>query len=160
MLRKLPSRWFLLATTLATAALVVAVLFIPRSILVLGAILIGVSTAVTIYYVPAAVDALRRDRLDRVGQLALGIVIGQLSTTIARLWAAAVRVTGDHALADAPIVLIYIALGILAGALHITAPGTGENGVPKRNWIVLLTAITAGLLVACLLVWLDGGAKA
>ena len=42
----------------------------------------------------------------------------------------------------------FVYISILGGVLHITAPGSTEDAIPKKNWLMLLLAILSGGLVA------------
>lgn len=143
--------------TLLLAATLAAFLFVPsKLILILGAVLGGLSVGVVVYYLPGAVRDLRQRRFDRVSQLTLGILLGWASVAMTRGQATAIRLTGDLSLSNSPVVVVYLIVAILAGVLHITAPGYDEDvGVPARNWNNLIIALMAGGGAAAVLLAID-----
>lgn len=112
-------------------------------------VLVAVAVTVTVAYTPTAIDALASSRPDRVEQLVLGIICAWVATIGLRIW------TGIWRFLDQPdwmqesrLLGFFIYISILGGVLHITAPGSTNVAIPKKNWLMLLFAILSGGLVA------------
>jgi hypothetical protein len=136
-----------------------AALLLPSIILIqaLNYVLISVALAVSIAYLPDVLHAIRMDRVDRVAQLSLGIALSWMAVLINRSWVGVIRVTDAEWMRTSPVIGFYVFLSVLAGVLHITAPGAVDGVIPKRNQIILGVAIGVGLLVAWVVIWLGLG---
>lgn len=135
------------------AAYWIAAFFVKSTILIpaLNFVLIAVAIAVMFAYAPSILDALRRNNIDRVTQLTIGIVLAWIAAIMLRSWAAAIRITDYDWMRDSPFVGFCIYLTILAGVLHLTPPGAIDGRIPRRNWVILGIAVGAGLLAAGIL---------
>lgn len=146
------------ALLLVTAYWAVA-LFLPPTIViqVLNYVLIAVAVAVTLAYMPDVLDALKMDRVDRVAQLTLGIALSWLAVVINRSWVGVIRISDADWMRTSPMIGFYVFLSILAGVLHITAPGAINGQVPRKNWIRIGFAISIGVLASWLVIGLGIG---
>ena len=154
MLRSLIRSRLTRTAVVLVAAYWIAAFFVPAPLVIVGFsyILIAIAVAVTVAYLPSVVQALAEDRLDRVAQLTIGIVLSWMAIIMARGWGNAIRILDQDWMRNSPIVGFYLFISILAGVLHITAPGVINGKVPQRNWIILGCAIGAGSLVAGVLI--------
>lgn len=135
----------------------IAAIIIPMDILItlLNVILIAIAIAVTVSFFPGVIEAIRKDSADKVSQLILGIILSWTAVILNRSWSSIARFYDEEWMQNAPIVGFYIYLAILAGTLHITAPGALNGVVPKRNWITLGCAIASGFILFVFLVFLQ-----
>ncbi|WP_073051397.1 hypothetical protein [Kaistia soli] len=125
----------------------------PGFIELLNSILLGVSTAVMISYAPEAIRAATHARPDKTDQLILGIVVTWLATILFRGWGIWSRATGfPEWMRYSPMFGFMIFLFILGGVLHITAPNTIDDRVPRRAWMRVGLAIGAGAFIAGMIV--------
>jgi hypothetical protein len=138
---KMPLVLILAALTLAFSVLAM-VLSVPILIQVLNYMLVVTAVAVTVSYWPGVMYALKQRQPERIGLMTLGIVMSWVAVALGRSWTGLVRVLDDPAMTRAPIVAVYLMIAIVAGALHLAAPGA-SSGVPRRNWIVI--SVTAGI---------------
>lgn len=147
------------AAILLIAAYWVAAFFVPSTYLiqVLNYVLISVAVAVSIAYLPDVYQAIRMDRVDRVAQLSLGIALSWTAVIINRSWVGLIRIADADWMRASPMIGFYVFLSILAGVLHITAPGAIDGQIPKRNRITLGLAVAAGILAALLVIGLGLG---
>lgn len=112
-------------------------------------VLVATAVVVTIAYAPTALDALIASRPDRVQQLVLGIICAWVATIALRVWVGIWRfLDTPEWMVQSRMIGFFIYLSILGGVLHITAPGSVDGIVPKRNWMMLASAILSGGLVA------------
>lgn len=141
------------------AAYWMAAFFVPAVYLiqVLNYVLIAIAVAVSIAYLPEVWDAVRMDRIDRVAQLSLGIALSWTAVIINRSWVGLIRITDADWMRSSPMIGFYVFLSVLAGVLHITAPGAIGGVIPKRNRIILGLAIGTGVLAAWLVLGLGMG---
>ena len=141
------------------AAYWMAAFFMPAVLLIqtLNYVLIAVAFAVTVAYLPDVLYAIRMDRIDRVAQLSLGIALSWTAVIINRSWVAAIRIADTEWMRTSPVIGFYIFLSVLAGVLHITAPGAIDGDIPRRNQIILGLAIGLGVLIAWLVIGLGIG---
>lgn len=137
----------------AVAALVPSIVLIQ----VLNYVLIAISVAVTVAYIPDVYDAIRMDRVDRVAQLSLGIALSWTAVFINRSWVGVIRLSDQDWMRVSPVIGFYVLLSVLAGILHITAPGAIDGAIPRRNQVILGLAIGSGVLVAWLVLGLGLG---
>ncbi len=99
----------------------------PPFISLLNGIFFGVSVAVAIVYAPLIWYSIRYSKFDRVAQLSIGIGLVWLSAFLLRAWASFQRFFGDfNTAANSPFVGFFVYLGIIGGALFVTAPGYYE----------------------------------
>ncbi len=126
---------------------------------VLNYVLIAIAIAVSVAYLPNVYEALKMDRIDRVAQLSLGISLSWLAVLINRSWVGVIRITDADWMRTSPMIGFYVFLSVLAGVLHITAPGAIDGIIPKRNQIILGAAIGVGVLVAWIVIGFGLGEK-
>ncbi|MCX5495800.1 hypothetical protein OSH11_13885 [Kaistia dalseonensis] len=148
------SRTIWIAAALLIGYWPVALLFSgPGLIEVLNGALLGVSTAVLIAYLPEALRAAAKPRLDKTDQLILGIVVTWIGTDLFRAWGIYSRVAGfPEWMRYSPMLGFLIYLFILGGVLHITAPNSIADHVPRAAWIRVGAAIGVGAFIAGLIV--------
>lgn len=124
--------------------------FFPTNILfeVLDGLVISLSAAVLVVYLPLTSEELLKHRLDRSGRLLLGIVL---------VWAATVLIQGANLLertfggsrSAATIGGGFILWTMIwAAVLHITAPGADAPQSSRRHWWHIAWALGFGGLLA------------
>lgn len=131
-----------------------AAFFVPPTLLIqtLNYVLIAVAVAVTFAYLPDVLHAVQMDRVDRVAQLTLGIALSWTAVIINRSWVGLIRINDADWMRASPVIGFYVFLSILAGVLHITAPGAIDGTVPRKNWVTIGVAIAIGVLAAWLVI--------
>lgn len=109
---------------------------------------VSVAVAVVISYMGPALDAVRSERVNLVQQLSLGISLGFLSLALTGGWFTLWRLAGQPQwMPNSDINGFFIWLSILAGALHLTAPGAIDGRIPPRNWVWLGAAVGGAVLL-------------
>lgn len=115
----------------------------------LHTIRIAICLMVVVAYAPICLEALARDRIDRVCQLSLGITIGWGAALLSGLWLLLWRLAGQPAwMLNSDLYGFFIWVAILGAVLHVTAPGAVDGVVPRRTWILTGAAFGAGALAA------------
>ena len=146
----------LLSRTLWCAAALFALYWlaaglIPNAPLMEGlhAIRISICLVVVVAYAPVCLDSLARERIGRVEQLSLGIVIGWGATLLSGIWSLLWRLAGQPAwMVNSDLNGFFIWVTILGAVLHVTAPGAVDGTVPRRTWILTGCAFGIGALGA------------
>lgn len=115
---------------------------------VVNGMLFGVSIMVTWAYGPGAITSLRAKELNRVEHLMLGIALAWAATGLSRLWVLMLINLGrpEWMIGNHTLPFIYFLI-VLAGILHLTAPGTVPDAAGKMqtNWWYVVTALLIGL---------------
>jgi hypothetical protein len=131
--------------------------FLPNNTLMetLRLVQISVGLAVVTSYAPIALGAIwSKYKPDRLQQLGMGIALGFLALVLQGAWTLLWRLSSQpYWMANADIVGFFAWMSILAGTLHITAPGAIDGTVPKRNWILLGISIGVGFLSTGLIIF-------
>jgi hypothetical protein len=110
---------------------------------------VSVSLVVVIAYLPDAIDGLRQGQPDRAHQLSMGICLGFFSILCNGAYSIIWRLAGTPDwLTNSALNGFWVYLSILAGILHVTAPGSINGSVPRQNWIYIGLGFGSGALVA------------
>lgn len=118
----------------------------------LHAVRVAICAVVVAAYAPVCLEALARNRIGRVEQLSLGIVIGWGATLLSGLWSLLWRLAGQPAwMVNSDLNGFFIWAAILGAVLHVTAPGAVDGTVPRRTWTLTGLAFGAGALLAALI---------
>lgn len=114
---------------------------------VVNGMLFGVSIMVTWAYGPGAIASIRAKELNRVEHLMLGIALAWMATGLSRLWVLMLINLGkpDWMIGNHILPFIYFLI-VLAGVLHLTAPGTVPDAAGKlrTNWRYVVMALLIG----------------
>lgn len=124
-------------------------IFIPAPLMFLyvGYVTLPLALGVIAAYSYLTVNALRMKKIDRVGQLSLGITVGFVSLTIGVTARVVGAITPVAPATAAYIVGFCFWLYIIAAMLHLTAPGT-----TRRSLVTIVIIGAAILLVAALVI--------
>lgn len=106
---------------------------------------IAVAVAVLVAYARDGWAALQKHRPDNTEQLVLGICTGFVAVLGAGIWSLLWRLAGQPAWmynSDTNAFLVFLV--VLAGVLHVTAPGAIADSIPPRRWVFwgILTGLT------------------
>ena len=116
----------------------------------------AIGVTVVTAYMPMALRALLSKNPDRVGQLSMGITLGFSSLVFSGLWFLLWRMGGQPAwMLSSEFAGFVIWMSILAGVLHVTAPGAINGMVPRRNLIILGLTMGAAVAIFLLVEWVD-----
>lgn len=108
----------------------------------------SVAVAVVIAYAPSAFDAVRKKRPNMADQVSMGISLGFLSLMGSGLWFLLWRLSGKPDwMLDSWLAALLIFASIIAGVLHLSAPGAINGVIPKRNFVWLGAAVGLGSLL-------------
>jgi hypothetical protein len=126
-------------------------------LLLTNSLLLAVSTAVGIAYIPVAWAAIRDSDNPQIQHIALGISLGWSFSAAWRLWSLFWLMTGAGPefsfLIQNDLVGLFQA-GISLGAFyHLTSPGALGHNRPRGRWIALGCVVGAALGVAAVLAY-------
>lgn len=117
----------------------------------LNILVLSISVAVVATYAPAWMDTLRKHSLDGPDALSLGIGCTWTAEIGQRIWSIIWRgLDQPDWMTNSPILPFFLALTVMGGVQHITAPGAVNGIVPKRSWIVLGCSLGVATLLALL----------
>ena len=117
---------------------------------------ISVGSVVLFAYGVDAWAAARKRYLDHGEQLTLGICVGFAAVVFGGIWALLWRLAGQPAwMYNSDFNAFMAFLVIIAGTLHITAPGAINGIVPRRNWIWWGCAVGLAVLVSTMILSLQ-----
>jgi hypothetical protein len=156
MVRKFLASRSIRIATVCIVAFWVVLLIAPRNetIELLRITQASMAAAVAVAFSSLATYALLKIYPDRVEQMSMGVALGFFSSFGFGFWALLWRLAGKPDwMLESSVQAFWIYLSILAGALHITAPGAVDGRIPRPNKIALGTAVGAGVLVFLLLLW-------
>jgi hypothetical protein len=138
------------ATALFAVFLAAAKVFPYESFLeTLRVLQMTVWTVVGVAYCAEGFWAVLHGRPNNREQLILGICVGAAAYVMLGAWSLLWRLSGQPAwMFNSDINAAIITASILAGVLHVTAPGAIDGTVPKRNWIYLGVAIGGAVLIS------------
>lgn len=144
------------AATILLGGFWVVTAFTPRmeTIEFLRIVQISVGVVVVVSYAAHALRALLEPYPTRVQQLSMGIDIGFLSLVLGGIWFLLWRMADQpYWMPNSRLAAFFIWLSILAGVLHVTAPGAVNGQVPTRAKVLLGLAVGSGALVFLTLLW-------
>lgn len=121
---------------------------------------LSISVAVVSTYAPAWIMTLRKHTLDGPEMLSLGIGCTWTAEIGQRVWSIAWRgLSQPDWMTHSFVLPFFLALTVMGGIQHITAPGAVNGIIPKRSWITV--GITLGLVTLVLLTatWLGYGPR-
>lgn len=150
------SNHFRLAITLFVTFWVTAS-FIPNDIILLitNSLVLAISAAVFIAYLPQVWRALRDDSLDRIRHIVLGICYAWGFSWLWRLWSLIWLTGGKPDWAIQNDLIAFFQAGVfLGGVYHLTSPNALYESVPSLRWIITGLVIGGGVLLACGLTFL------
>ena len=117
----------------------------------LNILVLSISVAVVATYAPAWVQTLRKENLDGPDALSLGIGCTWTAEIGQRIWSIIWRgLDKPDWMTTSPILPFFLALTVLGGVQHITAPGAVNGVVPKRGWSILGVSLGVATLLALL----------
>ena len=124
-------------------------------IVFMNAILLLVAISVLIAYFKPICYAVATGKIDRIDYLIMGVVLSWLSTILNRLWSTIYRSTGQPSwMFESDVLGYFIWMAIIGGILHLAAPGAIDGKVPTKNWIRVGVAVSGGIGLAMVLLWL------
>lgn len=98
-------------------------------------------------------DAFMVERLERFHYLALGVVLSWGSIAGVSLWQVAWLLSGrPEWMIYSDMNSFFVSMAVLAGALHVSAPGAAKGIIPKKNWLLIGIAIGIGIGIGVSLV--------
>jgi H+/Cl- antiporter ClcA len=135
------------------SAYILMAVYIDRETLALAmsGVLLSVAIGVLATYGHAILDALKKDKPNHVDYLVMGIGLSWLAIGYNRAWGLTFRwLDRPTWMNDHWSLSLFLFAAVLAGTLHITAPGAVDGRIPKRNWVRWGLAVAVGLSVVYL----------
>lgn len=147
----------MLTAVLAMVFMISALFVSPRIFLEnLRLVQAALSIAVAVAYIPFAWRVFVSPDAEGQQQLAMGIALTFMGSAINGLWMLGWRLAGKPIwMLDSDIQAFSVYLICIGASMHLTAPGTIRNEVPRRNWIILGCCIGAGAALAVALLTYD-----
>lgn len=145
------------SAALAMLVYTAAALSLPHRVLmqILNIGTLSIAVAIVITYAPAWAATLRKERMDGADALSLGIGCTWLAEIGQRLWSIIWRGLDQPGwMTESYVLPLLLTLNFLGGVQHITAPGAVDGIIPRRNWIVLGSAVGAATFVFLALMWI------
>lgn len=127
--------------------------FIPQRAMMqfLNILVLSISVAVVATYAPAWILTLKKQNMDGPDALSLGIGCTWTAEIGQRIWSIIWRgLDQPEWMTNSPILPFFLALTVMGGIQHITAPGAVNGIVPKRSWIVLGCSLGVATLLTLL----------
>lgn len=125
----------------------------------LNTLTLSVAVAVVFSYAPVWISTLWTTRsLSGPEWLSLGIGATWTAEVGQRIWSIAWRgLRQPEWMTQSPAIPFMIALTLIGGVMHITAPGAVDGVVPRQNWIWLGAAVGVAVFSFFMTTWAADG---